>query len=119
MKDIDGNFGGDISKIRGINFDGNAPISEKGELISSASHKEIDNLNNAQSALVGRSMVKKLQRTEPKFDGRLVDAVKGDLAALDENYAVNKKSVLLEDAAIKRGVPYEKALKMGEILRKG
>lgn len=118
MKNIDGNFDGDINKIRGVNFDGSMPVSENGEQVYSAPRKEIDNLNNAHSALVGRSMVKKVQ-TAPKFDAKIVEAVKGDLAELDANYALNKKSVALEDMALEKGVPYDKAMKIGEILRKG
>ena len=117
MKEIDGNFGGDVNKIRGVNFEGGMPVNENAQIYS-APHKTIDNLNDAHSALVGRSMVKRVQKA-PKFDARIVAAVKGDLAELDANYATNKKSVHLEDIALERGVPYDKAMKIGEEFRKG
>ena len=117
MKEIDGKFGGDVSKVRSVNFDGSTPVSEN-EQVYSEPHKTIDNLNDAHSALVGRSMVKRVQKT-PKFDAKIVEAVKGDLAELDANYATAKRSVHLEDVALEKGVPYDIALKMGEILRKG
>ena len=117
MKEIDGNYGADVNKIRGVNFEGSTPSSENAQIYSQP-HKEIENLNNAHSALVGRSMVKKIN-TSPKFDAKITEAVKKDLKELDENYAVNKKSVHLEDVALDKGVPYDKAMKIGEILRKG
>ena len=117
MKEIDSNFGGDVKKIRSVNFEGAMPASES-EQVYSAPHKTIDNLNDAHSALVGRSMVKRIERT-PKFDAKIVEAVKGDLAELDANYATNKKSVLLEDVALAKDVPYERAMKIGEEFRKG
>ncbi len=117
MKEIDGNFGGDVSKVRGVNFEGGLPASESTQIYSEP-HKTIDNLNDAHSALVGRSMVKRVQRT-PKFDAKIVEAVKRDLAELDENYETNRKSVHLEDIALERGVPYDKAMKLGEVFRKG
>ena len=117
MKEIDGNYGGDVNKIRGVNFEGGVPAHENAKIYS-APHKEIDNLNNAHSALVGRSMIKKVSKA-PAFDAKIVESVKNDLAELDANYATNKKSVNLEDAAMDKGISYDKALKMGEILRKG
>ncbi|MCR4880754.1 MAG: hypothetical protein K6A44_02225 [bacterium] len=117
MTDINSSsFGGDVGKIKGTDFDRNASVSS-GEQVYSAPHKEIDNLDNAHAALVGRSMVKKYSGT-PKFDGKLVASVKEDLAALDANYEKNKKSVAIEDLALQRGIPYEQAMKMGEEFRK-
>lgn len=115
MKDISSNFGGDVGKINGANFDRSSSVSSN-EQIYSAPHKEIDNLDNAHSALVGRSMVHKYSAA-PKFDGKIVENVKKDLAALDANYAKNKKSVAIEDLALEKGIPYEQAMKMGEEFR--
>ena len=116
MKEIDGNYGGDIQKLRGINFEGGMPVSENAQVYS-APHKEIENLNNAHSALVGRSMVKKASKA-PAFDEKIVESVKNDLAELDANYGKNKKSVMLEDVALSKGIPYEQAMKIGEEFRK-
>ena len=100
MTDISSSFGGDVGKIKGTDFDRNVPVSS-GEQQYCAPHKEIDNLDNAHSALVGRSMVKKFSGA-PKFDGKIVESVKKDLAALDANYAKNKKSVAIEDLALQK-----------------
>ena len=116
MKNIDSNFGGDVGKIKGVNFERSESVPINGQIYS-APQKEISNLDNAHSAVVGRSMVKKMTKT-PHFDGELVSRVKEDLAELDANYATNKKAVALEDAALAKGVSYEKALKMGEEFRK-
>ena len=115
MTDINSNFGGDVSKIKGLDFERSASVSSNEEVYS-APHKEIENLDNAHSALVGRSMVKKYTKT-PAFDGRVVASVKSDLAALDADYAKNKKSVAIEDLALQKGIPYEQAMKMGEEFR--
>ena len=115
MTDINNNFGGDISKIHGVNFERNASVSGS-EAAYSAPHKEIDDLDKAHSALVGRSMVKRYSKAQ-SFDGALVSRIKSDLTELDENYAVNRKSVSIEDAALSRGIPYDQALKMGETFR--
>ena len=116
MKDIGSNFGGDIGKISETNFDRNS-VAPSGGQIQNVPHKEIKNLDNAHSALVGRSMVKKMEKT-PHFDGEIVAKVKKDLAELQTNYAKNKKAVAVEDIALAKGVPYDKALKMGEEFRK-
>ena len=115
MKNIDNNFGGEISKIHGVSFERNTSVSGS-EPVYSAPEKEIDDLGKAHSALVGRSMVKKFSAA-PKFDGKIVANVKSDLAALNANYAKNKKSVAIEDLALSKGIPYEQAMKMGEEFR--
>ena len=116
MTDINSNFGGDVSKTNGINVDRTSPLPSYEPVSSAAAGKEISNLDHAHSALVGRSMVKPYTPT-PNFDGEIVKAVKKDLADLDANYAKNKKSVALEDLALEKGIPYDKAMKMGEEFR--
>ena len=115
MKNIDNNFGGDISKIHGINFERSSSVSGS-EPTYSAPEKEIDDLDKAHSALIGRSMVKKYSAA-PKFDGKIVASVKSDLAELNANYAKNRKSVAIEDLALSKGISYEQAMKMGEEFR--
>lgn len=115
MTDINSNYGGEISKVGGVNFE-KAPSFSGSEQIASGPHKEITDLDKAHSALVGRSMVKKVSKT-PSFNAQTVANVKGDLAALDKDYKRIKQSVNLEDIAMDRGVSYEKALKMGEEFR--
>lgn len=112
MTDINNNFGGDVGKIHGVDFERTAPLSGDAQIYS-APEKQIDDLDKAHSALVGRSMVKKMKKA-PAFNGELAARIKGDLAALDANYAKNKKAVHLTDIALEKGVPYEKALEIGE-----
>ena len=115
MTDINSNFGGDVNKVQRMDYDRNPSVSSN-EQEYSVPHKEINNLDNAHSALVGRSMVKKYSAA-PKFDGKIVEKVKKDIAALDANYAKNKKSVAIEDLALQKGIPYDQAMKMGEEFR--
>ena len=103
---ISGN--GQVPKIA---FEGNTE-TPKTETFSSSSDKVIDNLDNSHSALVGRSMVK-MSKT-PKFDGKLTTDIKGDLKKFNENYDLNKKAMLLADAAIAKGMPYDKAVKVAQ-----
>ena len=75
MKNIDSNFGGDVGKIKGVNFERSESVPINGQIYS-APQKEISNLDNAHSALVGRSMVKKMcdevLKTEPWLKKHLV-----------------------------------------------
>lgn len=110
MTDINQNVGADkLSKVSNLNFEGSkaTPSAPK-----NYTEKEIKNLDNAHSALVGRSMIKKMQKadaTQPAFNGQTVENVKADLSFLSKNPALVSKATAVFEAALAKGYDYAKA----------
>jgi len=97
----------EIKKIQNLNFEGSkhAPsVEHKYE------QKEIKNLDNAHSALVGRSMIKKSPLAG--MDPELIAGVKESLASFKANQKIVALSDKIFDAAISSGQSYDQAAKM-------
>ena len=112
MTDINNNMGADkIQHVQNLKFDGLKPASDVQP--KNYADKEIKNLDNAHSALVGRSMVKKVKKSDiPNFSGNLADNIKADLAELKANEKTVKQADALFNAAIQKGYSYDKAVVM-------
>ena len=112
MTDINNNMGADkLGKLHNINFEGNK-ANNTADAPKNYTEKEIKNLDNAHSALVGRSMIKKVAKSAPNFDGRIVGNVKADLAELENNPMLVTKADALFEAALAKGYSYDKAAAM-------
>ena len=113
MTDINNNMGADkLGKLHNINFEGKRNNAKKA-VGKNYTEKEIKNLDNAHSALVGRSMIKKVAVNDvPNFDGQLVENVKDDLAELASNTKLIQKANAVFEAALAKGYSYEKATAM-------
>ena len=106
MTDINKHIGAEkINQIPNLNFEGG-----KKNIVTAKNYteKEIKNLDNDPSALVGRSMVKKMRKT-PNFDAKTIQNIKGDLAELNANPGLIKKANAVFEAALAKGYPYDKA----------
>lgn len=98
---------GEIKKVQNLNFEGskNAPSVQH-----NYEQKEIKNLDNAHSALVGRSMIKKspLAGMNPE----LIAGVRESVASFKGNERIIALGDKIFDAAIAKGLSYEQAAKM-------
>ena len=111
MTDINKNLGADqIAKLHNINFEG-AKSNAEIEAPKNYTDKEIKNLDLDPSAVVGRSMIKKMSKG-PNFNGRIVGNVKADLKAFEEHPELVTKADAIFNAAIAKGYPYDKATAM-------
>ena len=101
---------GEIKKVQNLNFEG----SKHAPSVSSHhEHKEIKNLDNAHSALVGRSMVKKYQKSPlAGMNPELVASVKESLSSFKGNERIIAIGDKIFDAAIAKGLSYEQAAKL-------
>jgi len=111
MTDINNSIGADkVKQVPNMNFEGQKSISATPQ---NYEQKEIKNLDNAHSALVGRSMVKKMQKTAtPEFNPEVVAGVKESLASLKGNERTVAFAGKVFDVAIAKGYSYEQAAKM-------
>ncbi len=115
MTDINNNMGADkLKQVQNVNFKGlenNVNVAGK-----NYADKEIKNLDNAHSALVGRSMIKKSTKTQKtadvNFNGQVAKNIKADLAELNANPELVAKAVAIGDLAMKKGYSYEQASAM-------
>ena len=113
MTDINKNLGADqIAKLHNINFEG-AKSNAEIEAPKNYTDKEIKNLDNAHSALVGRSMVKKYQKSPlAGMNPELVASVKESLSSFKGNERIIAIGDKIFDAAIAKGMSYEQAAKL-------
>ena len=112
MTDINNNMGADkIQHVQNLKFDGLKTASDVQP--KNYADKEIKNLDNAHSALIGRSMVKKMKKADvPAFNGELTKNIKADLAELNANEKSVKQANALFETAIAKGYSYDKAAAM-------
>lgn len=111
MTDINKNVGADqIAKLHNLNFEG-AKSTADVDAPKNYTDKEIKNLDNDHSALVGRSMIKKMSKG-PNFDGRIVGNIKADLKEFNENPELVTKADAVFNAALAKGYSYDKATAM-------
>ena len=111
MTDFNNSIGHEkINQVSGLNFEGTKATPAAPQ---NYEQKEIKNLDNAHSALVGRSMVKKMQKAAaPEFNPELVASVKESLTSFKGNEKAVGLSDKIFDAAIAKGYSYEQAAKM-------
>ncbi len=115
MTDINSNIGADkINQVQNLNFAGSGAENVQPQ---NYTDKEIKNLDNAHSALVGRSMVKKMQKQEqPKIDpilnSPLAERVKSDLVAFKGSERIVGLSDKIFEKALENGHSYEEAAKI-------
>ena len=106
MTDINKHIGADkINQIPNLNFEGSKKVFAAQK---NYTEKEIKNLDNDPSALVGRSMVKKMKKT-PNFNAQTIQNIKGDLAELNANPKLIAQANAVFEAALKKGYTYDKA----------
>ena len=103
------NIGSDkIGQVPNLNFEGGATNDTYS--VNNAPHKEIKNLDQAHSALVGRSMI---QRTDlPNVSPETLQSIKSSIASFKGNEKTITASDAIFNAAIARGMSYEDAAKL-------
>ncbi len=106
MTDISNNLGAEkIKQMHNLNSERSKVIAETPQ---NYTKKEINNLDNDHSVLLGRSMVKKMEKG-PNLSGETAQNIKQDLAELYANPELIKQADALFEAAIRRGYSYKEA----------
>ncbi|MCQ2958265.1 MAG: hypothetical protein MJ180_05120 [Candidatus Gastranaerophilales bacterium] len=98
-----------INQVPNLNFDGGM---QGGNLpINNASHKEVKNLDNAHSALVGRSMIHKMEKL-PQVSPEVAQSIKDSLASFKGNEKAVTASDAIFNAAVAKGASYKEAAEL-------
>lgn len=114
MTDLN-NIGSDkLGQIQNLNFEGAATNDTYS--VNNAPHKEIKNLDNAHAALVGRSMIKKMEKIDlPKVSPETLESIKSSVASFKGNEKAITASDAVFNAAVANGVSYEDAAKLQQV----
>ena len=112
------NIGPDkIGQTPNLNFEGGA-INDTFNA-NNIAHKEIKNLDQAHSALVGRSMIKRMEKTDlPKVSPETMQSIKSSIASFKGNEKAITASDAIFNAAIAKGASYEEAAKLQQAAAK-